>query len=456
MLFHSHLFLFVFLPLVLAGYYACAYRQERREWFLVAASLIFYAGWDPRFLPLLVGQAAFTWIVGKLFLHNRSRVWVIAGISGNLACLIFFKYTAFLAGSLVQLTGIELAPMAITLPIGISFFTFQLISYLVDLKRGDLHDYPFRRLVLFIALFPHLVAGPIVRHNEIMPQLDANPLRVGLAERLARGTAFFVIGCAKKVFLADELAITVDAVFSSARDVVPSSPDAWIGSLAFSLQLFLDFSAYTDMAIGLGLMLGLRFPDNFDVPYRAVNLRDFWTRWHMTLSRYVRDYLYIPLGGDRHGYARYLFATLAAMSLCGLWHGASWTFAAWGLMHGIGLIVCRSWQMHGPRLPPILGWSITMSFVLLGWVLFRASDFPAAGRMFAGLFGFGGFTSTVALQPVLIAALIVSLAGPSTKVFAERMLEPRGFQAVALALLFVGCVLLAGRGLPAKFIYFQF
>ena len=281
-------------------------------------------------------------------------------------------------------------PISIVLPIGISFFTFQLACYLVDVARGDAHSYPWRRVTLFVSLFPHLIAGPIVRHHQIMPQLDADPLRPGLAERFAKGLAFFIIGCAKKVFLADPMARFADPIFAAAATSTPSLVDAWHGALAFSFQLFLDFSAYSEMAIGLGLMLGVRFPDNFDMPYRASDLANFWRRWHMTLSQLIRDYLYIPLGGSRHGWGTYVKATLLSMGLCGLWHGAGWTYVAWGLMHGVGLVVCRAWQQKAFPLPAAVGWALTMLFVLAGWVLFRSPDFATAGHMLMGMAGLGG------------------------------------------------------------------
>jgi len=237
------------------------------------------------------------------------------------------------------------------LPIGISVFTFQLACYLVDVARGEAHCYPWRRVTLFVSLFPHLIAGPIVRHHQIMPQLDADPLRPGLAERMAKGLAYCVIGCAKKVLLADPMANIADPIFAAAAFSSPSLIDAWHGALAFSFQLFLDFSAYTEMAIGIGLMLGVRFPNNFEMPYRANDLAAFWRRWHITLSQLIRDYLYIPLGGSRHGWVVYVKATMISMGLCGLWHGAGWTFVVWGLAHGAGLVVCRAWQKSGLRLP---------------------------------------------------------------------------------------------------------
>src|SRR5262249_25291067 len=257
-----------------------------------------------------------------------------------------------------------------------------------------------RRVTLFVSLFPHLAAGPIVRHHQIMPQLDADPLRPGLAERMSKGLAFFIIGCAKKVLLADAMVGSADPIFSAAAKSAPSLADAWHGALAFAFQLFLDFSAYSEMAIGLGLMLGVRFPDNFDMPYRATHLAQFWRRWHITLSQLIRDYVYIPLGGSHYGWATYVTATLISMALCGLWHGVGWTFVVWGLMHGAGLITCRLWQKKGPRLPAPLAWGLTALFVLVGWILFRSPDFTTAGHMLAGLAGGGGGAGpAVAIQP---------------------------------------------------------
>jgi D-alanyl-lipoteichoic acid acyltransferase DltB (MBOAT superfamily) len=364
----------------------------------------------------------------------------------------------FVAGTIASLLGRPPPPISIVLPIGISFFTFQLACYLVDIARGDAHYYPWRRVTLFVSLFPHLIAGPIVRHHQIMPQLDADPFREGLAERFSRGLAFFVIGCAKKVFLADPMARFADPVFAAAAQSPPLLVDAWHGALAFSFQLFLDFSAYSEMAIGLGLMLGVRFPDNFAMPYRATDLASFWRRWHITLSQLIRDYLYIPLGGSRHGWPAYVKATLLSMGLCGLWHGAGWTFVAWGLLHGAGLIVCRAWQKGGGALPAPAGWALTMGFVLVGWVLFRAPDFTTAANMLAGMAGLGGWWGhTVPIRPVLAAAMIASVLVPSAQDLVEGgWLRPVTYQAVGLALLLAACVLVVGQGQPTAFIYFQF
>jgi D-alanyl-lipoteichoic acid acyltransferase DltB (MBOAT superfamily) len=458
MLFQSQVFILGFLPLVLVAYYSAARHAQAREWVLLLASLVFYAWWDVRFLPLLLGQCTLTWLASECHHRTGYRGWLWAGVILNMLSLAFFKYTAFLVSTVAAIAGLDLAPPHILLPIGISFFTFQLACYLVDLARGDAHHHPWRRISLFVSLFPHLVAGPIVRHSEIMPQLDASPLRDGLAERFAKGLAFFVVGCAKKVFLADPLGLSADQMFATAQAGVPSLGDAWHGALAFSLQLFLDFSAYTEMAIGLGLMLGVRFPDNFNAPYRATDLRDFWRRWHMTLSRLIRDYLYIPLGGSRQGWGGYVTATLITMGLCGLWHGAGWTFVAWGLLHGVGLIVCRAWQSSMPPMPSVLAWIVTMLFVIAGWVLFRATDFTTAAQMLTAMIGLGdGFALTQAIKPELAIAAAVAVLGPTTKTAVEGgRLRPAAYQGFALGAILAATVLAVGRGHPQTFIYFQF
>jgi alginate O-acetyltransferase complex protein AlgI len=454
LLFQSQFFILLFLPLVLAAYYACAERQGLREAILIFASLLFYGWWDPRFLPLLFGQTVTTWLIAEAYLRFPSRFWVVAGIAANLAVLGFFKYLAFLAGAAVNFMGIPVQGWNVILPLGISFYTFELISYLVDLQGGDGRHYPLRQFCLFIFLFPHLVAGPIIRHNEIIPQFSLSPLRPGAALLLGHGISFFVIGCVKKVFLADPLASVADQIFAGGQS--PAMGDSWLGALAFTFQLFLDFSAYSEMAIGLGLMLGFRFPDNFNVPYRATDIREFWRRWHMTLSRFLRDYLYIPLGGSRHGAATFVKATLLTMGLCGLWHGAGWTFIVWGLLHGVALVICRFWQRMGRQLAVPVAWALTMLFVIAGWVLFRAADFSTAARMIIGMAGLNGFAGEANWPPVLAAATAVSILGPSTKEFVEEWLKPLPVYGAAFALAALIVVLEVGKRQPQSFIYFQF
>jgi D-alanyl-lipoteichoic acid acyltransferase DltB (MBOAT superfamily) len=355
MLFHSQEFILLFLPVAVGIYYALARHPSARQWWLIAASLVFYGWWDIRFLPLLIGQTLVTWLIVELAIRKDWRWLLYFAIVANLSVLGLFKYLDFGASILQQVTGREFAKASLILPIGISFYTFELISYLVDRLRGTAPRYGIRVFGLFIVLFPHLIAGPIMRHNEIIPQFAYDPLRRGLYERIGRGLVLFLIGFVEKFFIADQLAPIVDPIFAEAALVVPTFSLAGAGALAFALQIFFDFVAYSNMAMGIGLMCGLMLPVNFNVPYRALNLRDFWRRWHITLSRWLRDYVYIPLGGSREGVAVYIWATLVTMGLCGLWHGAGWTFVLWGLGHGIGLLVCRFWQRYGPPLPANCG-----------------------------------------------------------------------------------------------------
>lgn len=458
MLFHSQIFLIAFLPAAVAGYFALARNKIAREWFLIAASAVFYAWWDVRFLPLLFVHIAVTWIAARLYGRTGQRAFLTGAIVLNFASLGFFKYWMFLAGSIEAALGISLPAAGIVLPIGISFFTFQLVSYLIDMLRQDAPQYPLRRLALFVMLFPHLIAGPIVRHSEIMPQFDEDPLRAGVEERLARGIVLLILGILLKVALADRLAGVADPLFAAAGSGVPGAAEAWTATIAFALQIYFDFMAYSEMAIGLAVMFGLRFPLNFDVPYRSTSLQEFWRRWHMTLSRFLRDYLYIALGGSREGTARLVIATIATMGLCGLWHGAGWTFVVWGLMHGVGLLVVRAWGLLGRPLPAPVAWLATFGFVAVAFMLFRAPDFAVALRMGEGLVGFGGLGRLPAAGTLVLMAIAMGLAllPRPNPVLVEAWLRPAAPLAAAIALLGVFLVLEVGDGQPASFIYFQF
>ena len=458
MLFHAQSFLLLFLPATLVLYYVLAARVPAREWALIAASLVFYAWWDVRFLPLLLGHILVTSLAARAYAATSNRALLWLGIVLNFGSLALFKYTGFLLDNLGALAGITLPKNEIILPIGISFFTFQCVSYLIDLKRGEAPQYPLRRLTLFVVLFPHLIAGPIVRHNEIIPQFDRDPLRDGFAERFAKGATLLVIGLLLKVLVADKLAPHVDRIFASAASGAPGAWDAWLAIVGFSLQIYFDFSAYSEMAIGLALMFGLNFPMNFNMPYRATSLRDFWRRWHMSLSRFLRDYLYIPLGGSREGFPRFVVATLITMGLCGLWHGAGWTFILWGVIHGFGLIVCRAWDQAGLPMPAWLGWISTVVFVCLAFMIFRAPDMHVAANMMAGALGSGGIgptpvTGTLVLLAIAAALALIRLPNPE---LVERYLKPQPVAAFATAAAAVFVILEVGRGAPSSFIYFQF
>ena len=458
MLFHSQGFLLIFLPLVVGLYYAAAGRIAVREWLIISASAGFYAWWDVRFLPLLLGAVVVAWLIAEAYFRTSRRWLLSAGVVISLALLAAFKYLDFLTGILRETIGIALPAPGIALPIGISFFTFQIISYLIDVGRGVAPRYGFRRFAVVILLFPHLIAGPIVRHVELAPELDADPRRDGLAERMSRGLALLIIGVATKVFIADRLAPHADAVFADAAAGPVGFAEAWGGALAFALQIYFDFAAYSEMAMGLALMLGLRFPMNFDMPYRATSLRDFWRRWHMSLSRFLRDYLYVPLGGSRHGFLRFTLATMLTMGLCGLWHGAGWPFVIWGLLHGAGLVVCRAWQERGPPLPAALGWVLTLLFAVAAFVPFRAPDLASTLAMLTGMSGGAGMGEVPSGRRAALLAVAFGLAMLpwSNPEIVRRFLRPNPALAALGAILAVWCVLEVGRGQPQSFIYFQF
>jgi alginate O-acetyltransferase complex protein AlgI len=351
MLFSSIEFIFGFLPIALSGYWLLARRDTARLWFLLISSLVFYSYWDLRFTPLLIGSIVLNWTAANIFFRWRRRAVLVADIVANLVCLGIFKYLGFLESLVAAGTGWNPSLARLALPLGISFFTFHHIIYLVDLAKGRAPRYRFRDYALYIALFPQILAGPLVRYWEIVPQFAEPPNRPGWEGRLVRGMALFVMGLAKKLFLADPLASHVGPLFAKAAAGAVNAGEAWSAALAFPFQIYFDFSAYSDMAIGLALLFGFALPYNFAVPYRATSLQEFWRRWHMTLTRFLRDYLYIPLGGNRQGLPGHVVAIFVTLGLGGLWHGAGWTFIVWGALHGGGLAAGVVWRRWMPPIP---------------------------------------------------------------------------------------------------------
>ncbi len=410
MLFNSYIFIFAFLPLTLAGFFLLGglRQKEYALGFLTAASLFYYGWWNPVYLWLIVSSMIFNYALGmRLGRHaeggktgNRVLLWL--GVAINLGFLGYYKYANFFADNLNVLFGANLALGQIILPLAISFFTFQQIAYLVDAYRGETREYNFIHYCLFVVYFPQLIAGPIVHHKEMLPQFARNDIYRPQARWLALGTTLFVLGLAKKVILADGVAVLASPVFAAA-DAGESLTlvEAWTGLLAYTFQIYFDFSGYSDMAIGLGAMIGIRLPLNFNSPYKAVNIIDFWRRWHMTLSRFLRDYLYISLGGNRQGKARRHVNLMLTMLLGGLWHGAGWSFVIWGGLHGAYLAINHGWhairkRRHGgvlTPLPPAWAWAsrmLTLLAVMLGWVFFRAGTLDGANGMLRGLVGGNG------------------------------------------------------------------
>jgi len=453
MLFHSQLFMLGFLPPALLLFHA-ARTQAAREWVLIVASLIFYGGWDWRFVPALVALTLANWLLVRQWSFTGWRGWLAAGIALNLGVLGLCKYADFVVGNLAALLGVHAGPLGIILPLGVSFFTFQKISYLMDLRRGDRHVYGLRAFFAFVTFFPQLIAGPIARHNELIPQFAR--LTSASWQGIGRGLLLFGAGLAKKLLLADPAGQVADPLFALAEAGPLTLGQGWLAAASYGLQILFDFSGYSDMAIGLGLMFGLRLPDNFNAPYRATSLREFWRRWHMTLSRFLRDYLYVPLGGNRGGGWLQARNVVLTMLLGGLWHGAAWGFVAWGGAHGVALAVNGAWARAGWRMPAVLGWVLTLLFVLAAWVLFRAPDFATAATVLRGMAGWSGWGGTaVTGGPALVAGAAVALLGPTSQTLAAR-LSPRAWLAWPIGAALAGLLLLAGGHVAAEFIYFQF
>ena len=464
MLFNSFAFLLVFLPVALALHWAVErFRPEWRLALLAVLSFAFYGYWDWRFVPLMALSIGVNWFIAEAFVKGRAAhggvgngALITLAIAINLLVLAVFKYFNFFADLAALIPGVSPPKSDLALPLGISFFTFHHVMYLTDLRRGQAPRFDLVRYALYIAFFPQVLAGPLVRWREIMHQFDERPyLRADAAQRFAQGLMLLVMGLVKKVFVGDPLSEYATPVFAAAAaGKAVSVVEAWQATLAFGFQIYFDFSGYTDMALGIALMFGVVLPANFDIPYRAVSLQDFWRRWHMTLSRFLRDYLYIPLGGSKYGLPVQLWALFATMALGGLWHGASWTFVAWGVAHGLGLCVGVLWRKAGLPMPAMLGWALTFVFVMLCWVLFRAQTFEAAMLIYKGLFGLAEWGHGFKWRAIALAAA-VAIIGPTAWALSERI-PPWRSVAIGFAILFVLVLFKIGDDANYEFIYFQF
>nr|MDQ2994612.1 MBOAT family protein [Pseudomonadota bacterium] len=416
MLFNSAEFIFAFFPLTLLLFYlANRYVGKMGAvWVLLGASLTFYVHWSVKHLFLLLGSVLFNFIMGYYInrvAQKRKFLMLATAISVNLLLLFYFKYFNFFMTTIGS-THIK----NIVLPLGISFFTFTQIAYLVDIYKGELKDFSLLRYTLFITYFPHLIAGPIIHHKEVMPQFSRS-MRFDM-KCINVGIMIFFVGLIKKVIFADNLALLCDPIFLKSLDGGQIGfLEGWVGALAYTFQLYFDFSGYCDMAIGLSYAFGIKLPINFYSPYKALNIIDFWRRWHITLSRFLRDYVYIPLGGSRHGHARRFINLFATMFIGGIWHGAGWTFVIWGALHGFYLIVNHGWLLVKERIRIVLpksivttlSWTLTFIAVVVAWVFFRAKTLVSAKSMLGGMFGTNGFHVDHALlgSAVLLLGFIV-------------------------------------------------
>lgn len=470
MLFNSFEFMFLFLPITFAVYFALnRFRLVKIAiaW-LALCSLFFYSWWDVRNLPLMLGSILFNYTVGSYLARTQAngsekarKSALVFGVVVNLAFLGYYKYADFFLANVNELTGSSFSMLKLVLPLGISFFTFTQIAYLVDTFRKQVKEYNLVSYVLFVTFFPHLIAGPILHHKEMMPQFASVRTKVLNWRNIAHGLFLFAIGLFKKIMIADTLAQWASPGFTAASLTMV---EAWATALGYTFQLYFDFSGYTDMAIGIALLFNIRLPQNFDSPYKANSIIDFWRRWHMTLSRFLRDYMYIPLGGNRKGQFRRHLNLLITMVLGGLWHGASWTFVFWGFLHGTALVVNHFWRTLGIKMHWLLARTITFLFVVVAWVFFRAENFHQALVVLKGMVNVNhvgwsiiGITPAlpegkIELLYLLLLFLFVWFWKNSTEWTSGMRVNLR--YALLTAVLFAICIL--GLNRVSEFLYFQF
>ncbi len=473
MVFSSETFLFLFLPLFLAVYYLTPMRF--RSVTILIGSYAFYGWWRLDFLGLLFLTTVWTYIFGRRIggakTQSAAKLYLVIGLSGCLAVLGVFKYLNFFIDSFALLWGTDAEGLGIhwrlILPIGVSFYVFHAVSYLVDVYRKDaVATARFFDFAAFIALFPQLVAGPILRFKDLTGQFAS---RVHSLDLFVQGTTIFAIGLAKKVLLADTVAPLANLAFQSPD---PSLALSWVGAIAYMIQLYFDFSGYSDMAIGLGLMIGFRFRPNFDTPYISRSITEFWRRWHISLSVWLRDYLYIPLGGNRKGAARTYVNLMLVMFLGGLWHGANWTFVLWGLWHGGWLAIERA--TGRAKATDLFALGTTLLIVLLGWVMFRAANLTQAMGIYSGMLGLNGIGTTPEIALVittesllfLMLGIAVTAVEPRLNALASVRLQPGPTGGLTVLNTVVPTVLMIGLGTLAvmklaeqsfsPFLYFQF
>ena len=502
MLFHEQSFLFIFLPVALFGIFIMnRFIPRFAVWWIVICSFVFYSFHGLQHLPLLITSISINYFLGLVIEKNRfpncSASLLIVGIIINLAILAFFKYGDFILSNLAYIGMIPSQKTNIILPLAISFFTFQQIAYLVDLKEGKIRSSSFINYCAFVTFFPQLIAGPIVRYQSIIPQIINEAWRKLSKESFWAGLCLFSFGLFKKNYFADGLRPLADSVFKATNEGTSLSfAEAWLGSSAFGLQIYFDFSAYSEMAIGLGLLFGLKLPINFNSPYKSRNIIDFWHRWHITLSEFLRDYLYKPLGGNRNGVAAGITNVLIVMAIGGLWHGASWTFVAWGGIHGVLIGFChisrvikkKTKYQETNSIYCIWGSQLlTLVLVTLAWVFFKSEDFEQAFDITRSMLGFNGLdlprflgssstldylrfhgglpnqVADISLIPLFILCILLVFLAPNTlqiikigKKIDSRIILPSPKVIFASGLLFFFSIKTSFESLSYDFLYFRF
>lgn len=459
MLFNSYEFLLVFLPAAILIYWFADRSEHWRTWVLILLSLVFYSYWDVRFLPLMVASILLNWWAANLYVATKRHVVITAAIVVNLTVLGIFKYTDFFADTFASVLGIPLTHFQFALPLGISFFTFHHIMYLVDLGRGSAPSYPLDRYALYICFFPQAIAGPIARWNEVIHQFGQRVFAAGWEQRCAMGTTFIVVGLAQKVLLADAIGQAIDPIYERALVEPILDGKAWMAP-AFAFQVFFDFSGYSDIAVGLALVFGVQLPRNFNGPFRTVSILEFWQCWHMTLARFLRDYVFtplsrLPLGGRAHRITRLWIALLITMALCGLWHGAGWHYVLWGTLQGLAMVFAAAWRRYLPPVPALVGWAATTGFFVATIVVFRAGSLEAVWRIYEGLAHLP--TERLPGRNALIVSFLCATLLPPSHDICRRLAEaPRRVVAAALATALVVILVVIGGQDKHEFVYFQF
>lgn len=486
MLFNSYEFLFLYLPIVTGVFFLFARSSHRgATLWLVGASLFFYGWWNPHFVLLLLGSISFNYGMGYAISKKNgatgkrkttdTKNLLIFALAINILLLGYFKYTNFFIITVNSVVDTEWALTDIVLPLGISFFTFTQIAFLVDAYRGIAKEYSFIHYLLFVTYFPHLIAGPVLHHKEMMPQFADREIYRFSSENVFDGLSIFTIGLAKKILLADNFAIYSASPFVLAsQGTQPAFVDAWVAAISYAFQIYFDFSGYSTMAIGLSCIFGVKLPANFNYPYKAESVIEFWHRWHMTLSRFLRDYLYIPLGGNRRGTVRRFLNFLITMILGGVWHGANWTFVIWGALHGAYLLVNHLWRnmisANAITLPRLFCGAgrffaacLTFFVVVIAWVFFRADSVEAAQLMLRGMvkISFSGATNSSRTLAALLFVFMGMYFLPPVEVIVHRLNKFLPFRRLVesgypylMAGIFSYCVLQFSK--KSEFIYFQF
>lgn len=460
MLFNTFVFIFVFLPIVLTGFYGFGskIRSSYVVFWLFLCSLFFYGWWKPSYLILIAISIIVNFFVSRQIAEGKKR-FLYVGVSFNLMLLFFYKYVDFFISNLNIISNQSIPFLDWALPLGISFYTFQQIAYLVDCYQGKHEKTSFFSYGLFVTFFPQLIAGPIVHHKEMLPQFEDSMLTKVNFQNLSKGFFIFLMGLSKKIILADSFGKIADNGYKSV--FLLSTEDAWFTSLAYSLQLYYDFSGYSTMAIGIGLLFNIRLPQNFNSPYRSINIQEFWRNWHITLSRFLRDYVYIPLGGNKISSARTSLNLVITFLLGGIWHGAGWTFIIWGMLHGLALLIHRYWKNAGLGLPAPISILITFLFVNITWVFFRAGDIDEALGLLSTMFWLSDGTpsnyflvSNLYDLPIWFVGVIL-LFLPNDMRLGEKFKPNFKYGLMTVFLLFINLIFL-NSVVQSDFLYFDF